>query len=348
MTPTFTILLAINRPPVFLPYAVESVLAQTVKEFELFVVCDGPPVDTIDCAQEQARRDPRIKVVAFPKGERFGEAHLHNVLMTASGRYIAHIEDDDLWFPTHLGELEKLLQTADFGHVMHVWAKPDESIEMLPFDLAIPEFRQRMLDEKFNRFGFSVCGYRLDAYRRLTEGWAPGQKGLWPDLNMWRKFLRRDDFKFGTRMAVTGLVLAGGFRRQLSFPERAHESRKWLDRIFDEREREHIVEAAWRSVVRKELQAEYDLSRSVIAHRELQAKLEGAPQAAEGDLSRSIIAHRELQAKLEGALQAERDLSREVQAELERMLNSNSWRITKPLRTAKAVVRGAIRALWRQ
>ena len=62
--------------------------------------------------------------------------------------------------------------TVDFGHVMHVWAKPDESIEMAPLDLAKAECRQRMLDEKFNRFGFSVCGYRLDAYRRLTEGWA--------------------------------------------------------------------------------------------------------------------------------------------------------------------------------
>jgi hypothetical protein len=126
---------------------------------------------------EHALRDPRIKVLVFPKAERW-EAHLHNALMAASGRYIAHIEDDDLWFPTHLEELEKLLQIADFGHLMHVWAKPDESIKMLESDLRIPEFRQRMLDEKYNRFGFSVCGYRRDAYRRLPEGWAPRQNGF--------------------------------------------------------------------------------------------------------------------------------------------------------------------------
>jgi glycosyltransferase involved in cell wall biosynthesis len=177
-TPTFTILLAINRPPAFLPFAIESVLAQTVEEFELFVVCDGAPVETIHCAREHAGRDPRVKVFDFPKGERLGEGHLHNALMAASGGYVAHIEDDDLWFPNHLEELEKLLQTADFGHLMHVFAKPDDSVEMLLSDLAIMRFRQRMLDEKFNRFGFSVCGYRLDAYRRLPDGWAPGPKGL--------------------------------------------------------------------------------------------------------------------------------------------------------------------------
>ena len=255
-TPTFTILLAIIRPPVFLPFAIESVLAQTVKEFELFVVCDGAPVETIHCAREHAGRDPRIKVFDFPKGERFGEGHWHKALMTASGRYVAHIEDDDLWFPTHLEELEKLLQTADFGHLMHVCAKPDDSIEMLLSDLAIMGFRQRILDEKFNRFGFSVSGYRLDAYRRLPDGWAPGPKGFWPDLNMWRKFLRRDDLRFGTRMAVTALVLASRFRSQMSLDEKAQDCRKWLDRILDERERAKIVKSAWRSTVNKELQLE--------------------------------------------------------------------------------------------
>jgi glycosyltransferase involved in cell wall biosynthesis/regulator of replication initiation timing len=262
VTPRFTILLAVVRPPTLLPFAVESVLAQTVEEFELFVICDGAPVETIDCAREHARRDPRIKVLVFPKGERIGEAHLHNALLAASGRYVAHIEDDDLWFPAHLEEMEQLLRIADFGHLMHVWAKPNESIEMLPSNLARPEFRQRMLEEKFNRFGFSVCGYRLEAYRRLLpEGWAPGPKGLWPDLNMWRKFLRRDDMKFGTRMAVTALVLAGGFRAEMSLEERARESRKWLDRIFDEAERAKIIESAWRSGVNQQLQAECELSK---------------------------------------------------------------------------------------
>ena len=262
MTPRFTILLGVTRPPTLIPLVVESVLAQSVEEFELFVVGDGAPIETIDWAQERARHDPRIKVFAFPKGERFGEAHWHNALTAASGLYVAHIEDDDLWFPTHLEELQRLLETCDFGHLMHVWAKPDGSIEMLPFDLAMPEYRRRMLEEKFNRFGFSVCGYRLDAYRRLyPEAWAPGPKGVWTDLNMWRKFLRRDDLQFGTRMVVTALVLPSWFRVQMSLEERARETRKWLDRILDQRERGNIIESAWRSIVRQELKLELQLNR---------------------------------------------------------------------------------------
>jgi hypothetical protein len=101
-------------------------------------------------------------------------------------------------------------------------------------------------------------------------------------------------------MVVTALVLASVFRAQ--FEERARDSRKWLDRILDERERAKIVESAWRSIVNKELQAEFELNKNALSHAETQAKLE-------------------------------------------RVLNSSSWRITQPLRTATRTVRHSIQAL---
>jgi succinoglycan biosynthesis protein ExoW len=260
-TPSFTVLLAVHRPPVFLPCAIESVLGQTIGDFELAIVCDGAPAETVECARRYAERDPRVKVSVFPKGERFGEAYWHKVLSEASSRYVAHIEDDDLWFPSHLEEMERLLLTADFGNLLHVWAMPDGSLETLPADLTSPKFRQRMLDQRFNRFGFSVCGYRLDAYRRLPEGWTPAPKGVWPDLHMWRKFLRQEDLRCDTRMAITALVLAHHLWPNASLEERAHESRKWFDRILDEHERAKIVETAWRSIVDRELQAEIRLAK---------------------------------------------------------------------------------------
>src|SRR4051812_15099080 len=186
--PLATILLPVVRPPVLLPNAIECALAQTVREFELFVVCDGAPRETIECAHMFARRDPRVKVEAFPKGERIGEAHLHTVLGRASGTFVAYLEDDDLWFPNHLAELASILSTSDFGNTIHVTTHPDQRIEALPCDLSDSRFRQRFLDEVFNRFGYSVCGHRIDAYRRLPEGWATTPLGMYPDLHMWRKF----------------------------------------------------------------------------------------------------------------------------------------------------------------
>ncbi len=42
-SPLFTVLLPVIRPPALLPYAIESVLAQSERDFVLCVIGDGPP-----------------------------------------------------------------------------------------------------------------------------------------------------------------------------------------------------------------------------------------------------------------------------------------------------------------
>lgn len=254
--PIFSVILAVHRPPICLPFAIRTIQAQTLDDFELFIVCDGAPDETIACAEHYAGFDPRIRVLNFPKAPGWGEIHWHAALSQATGRYVAHIEDDDLWFPNHLAELKTLLDEVDFGHVIHTWAMPDGRVVALPADLGSESFRRKLLEEKFNRIGFSVCGYRLEAYRRLAEGWAPTPPGVWIDLHMWRKFLARDDMKIGTRMAITALVLMNVMRKRKSMKTRARESEKWFARVSDEEERAKLVEAAWRSIVNKELEHE--------------------------------------------------------------------------------------------
>jgi glycosyltransferase involved in cell wall biosynthesis len=268
-----TVLLPVIRPPYFLPNAIERVLAQTVREFELFIVCDGAPPETIECAHDFARRDSRVKVFTFPKGRRVGEAHRHTALTNASGNFVAYLEDDDLWFPNHLEELEKLLLTVDFGHTIHVTGHTDGNLESLMCDIGNEDFRQRFLDDLFNRFGYSFCGHRLDAYRRLPEGWAPTPVGMWPDLHMWRKFLRMSEFKFGTRMAITAVSLPGFMREHMSVEERVREAGVWVSRIVDEHERANIVEGAWRSAVGKEIQREEEILEIESSFREAKAAL---------------------------------------------------------------------------
>lgn len=249
MSCLFTILLPIIRPPVMLPFAIESVLAQSISDFELFVVCDGAPPETIACGRDYARRDSRVEVFPFPKGQRHGETHRHTVLARAAGRYVAQIADDDLWFPNHLAELERLLSKADFGNLLHVFLHPDGRVEILPGDIGLPETRQRMLTEKFNLFGPTVAGYRLEAYRSLPEGWAPAPADVWSDLHMWRKFFRMENFVFATRAEVTAVVFATPERLNATLEQRQDENRAFLARIRDPGRRNEIVQAAWHSLL---------------------------------------------------------------------------------------------------
>jgi glycosyltransferase involved in cell wall biosynthesis len=308
--PRFTVLLPVHRPPAMLPYAIETVLDQTLADLELFVICDGAPETTVARAQEYAARDSRVTVLAFPKGERHGEAHRHRALGRAGGEFVAHICDDDLWFPDHLAELARLLSAVDFGHVLHTQVRSDGGVEALPADLEDPLLREQFLGEAYNRFGPTFAGYRLDTYRRLPEGWAPAPPTTATDLHMWRKFLRCAGLRHGTRMAITAIHFPTPGREHMSLEDRARENHLWLTRLRETREREMVVHMAWRSIVDQALRAERE-----------QVRLIGLHSAARDELARFTATRHELEATLRAVLQ------------------SRSWRLTAPLRAGLAAAR---------
>jgi glycosyltransferase involved in cell wall biosynthesis len=361
MTPQFTILLPITRPPIFLPHGIETVLAQTVAEFELFVICDGAPRETVVCAESFARRDPRVKVRAFAKDPLHGESLRDLVLREASGRFVAYLEDDDLWFPDHLEELGKTLESADFGHTIHVTVSPLGSVEALPSDLRIAEFRQLFLDDLFNRFGLTVCGHRMDAYRKLSEGWAPTPFGIWPDLHMWRKFFSVQEFRFDTRMKITAVTLPNWIRQNMTPEELTAESRSWLLRVSDPEKRATIVEAAWRSTVDKEIKQELDFQKTRAELRAAEFELAYLREAhlaeqhghsiqtlidTQSELARISTAYAVIQGTLAHwtkRWEAERikmDLDMEtLQRQHDCLVQSRSWRLTRPFRALGKVGR---------
>lgn len=222
-------LLPVHRPPAMLPLAIESVLAQTVTDFDLVVICDGAPPETAACAAEYAARDVRVRVLDLPKGERHGEAHRHRVLAEADEverPLVAQLADDDLWFPEHLAELDRLLAEVDFGNLLQARLTPDGAVAVHHGDLADPRTRERMRTERFNFFGPSVAGYRLAAYRRLVHGWEPAPPDLWSDLYMWRAFLDTPGLRLATRFSVQGVSLPAAERTDADLAERAAESRR--------------------------------------------------------------------------------------------------------------------------
>lgn len=247
----FTILLPVHRDINLLPFSVESVLSQTVKAFELFIICDGVPVEISECANNFAKQDSRVRVFNFPKGKRFGEAYRHHALMQANGQFVAGIGDDDLWFPNHLEEMEKLLCDVDFGNLFQTEIKSDGKFSGVPADLGDAKFINKMLNHKFNFFGPSACGYRLSAYRKLREGWSPAPKDIWVDLYMWRKFLSTKGLKFGSRFAITSLHFSSELRKTISAKDREKELRNWALKIKSPLERDRISQQVLKICVQR-------------------------------------------------------------------------------------------------
>jgi glycosyltransferase involved in cell wall biosynthesis len=86
----------------FVSAAIESVLRQTRKDFELLVWDDGSTDRSVEIARGYADRDPRVRVVV---GEHRGHSHsMHDAYAQTTGTYMATVDSDDLLAETALEE----------------------------------------------------------------------------------------------------------------------------------------------------------------------------------------------------------------------------------------------------
>lgn len=118
MTPAVSILIATYNRSAVLRCAIESVLHQTVTDWELRVTGDGCTDDSADVVA--SFNDPRIHWYNLP--ENSGSQGVPNAYGIAAARapYIAHLGHDDLWYPTHLEHLLRAIQEtdADFANTL--------------------------------------------------------------------------------------------------------------------------------------------------------------------------------------------------------------------------------------
>ena len=88
-----------NRPD-YVERAIESVRAQTFRDWELIVVDDGSAAETCAVLKPLALQDKRIRVLRIAN---CGTAAARNRgLEKASGKYVAFLDDDDEWLPEML------------------------------------------------------------------------------------------------------------------------------------------------------------------------------------------------------------------------------------------------------
>ncbi len=84
----------------FLGQAVESVLAQSHRDFELILINDGSTDGTLALAQSYAQRDKRITIITHANMG-MGRS-LNDAMRWARGDWIARLDADDLMTPKRL------------------------------------------------------------------------------------------------------------------------------------------------------------------------------------------------------------------------------------------------------
>lgn len=109
----------------FVAESIESVLAQTYKNWELLFVDDCSTDDTLLTVGLFAEKDKRIKVCQNVKNS--GAAVSRNTaLRNARGRWIAFLDSDDLWEPTKLERQIKFMEENGYAFSYHDYIEMDE------------------------------------------------------------------------------------------------------------------------------------------------------------------------------------------------------------------------------
>jgi glycosyltransferase involved in cell wall biosynthesis len=236
----FTVILPTHDHVDTLWFSIESVLAQTVRDFELIVVGDGAPPRTAEIVAAIAERDPRVRYVSNPKGERHGELSRHAALQHARGCYVAYQCDDDLWFPDHLETLAGLLADHDLAHSMQIDVTPEGHADTVMFDARNDANALKRMRRNEVGFGLASGGHTIAAYRRLPYGWRPAPKAIHSDLHFWLQFLDEPWCRYGVHR-WPDVVHSAGVPPRWTASRRAAELAGIAARLGDPVWREQLV-----------------------------------------------------------------------------------------------------------
>lgn len=108
----FSVIIPVYKVEKYIAATVQSVLQQTYKEFELLIIDDGSPDQSVEICQQFT--DPRIKII---RQQNRGLAGARNTgIRQAQGEYLAFLDGDDLWLPQklekHLAHLENSIDVG--------------------------------------------------------------------------------------------------------------------------------------------------------------------------------------------------------------------------------------------
>src|SRR5258708_10689029 len=187
------VLLPTHRRPHTLRFAIDSVLAQTHRDFLLHIVGDGCPDETESIVRGVG--DPRIRFHRFPKAPGFGYGLRNGVLRATTAPFIAYMTDDDLWFPDHLEQGLSHLRREELSLVAFRSCHVTHPGRLDPHFFAFDWRSRRPSTLLRNLFmGSAECLHRRDVFDRA---------GYWND-----SLSRFGDREFYHRVRTSGLRTA--------------------------------------------------------------------------------------------------------------------------------------------
>ncbi len=164
--PAITVILPAYNGATYLEESVESILSQTVSDFELIAINDGSTDNTFDILQGYSKKDQRVVLIDNP-GNIGLIATLNRGLSLSRGRFIARQDADDVSLPHRFEQqLAYFDRNPDVGLVGSTMDAVDEAgrrLEIYRFPETDLEIRFRLL------FNCSFCHTSVMVRKELLD-----------------------------------------------------------------------------------------------------------------------------------------------------------------------------------
>ncbi|WP_217426440.1 glycosyltransferase family 2 protein [Candidatus Methylobacter favarea] len=346
-SPLITIIVRTKNRSVLLQEALQSICEQTYPKLEIIVVNDGgDDISEIICPFNQAD----INIIPLQFSKNLGRAKAANAgLDKAAGKYIAFLDDDDWLEPEHIRQLLELLENplyayciAAYSSVRCIDQETGELIKLFnqPYNPATLKlenyvpihavlFHRRVID--------SPVGCRFDEAFELFEDW-----DFWLQLQAYGSFIWNEKVTANYRV-ISGLSGEGVFSDESRSLKALHALvEKWRHKWSTP----EIIEIIAHARLVNRLLEKTESLRFGLAQDKQQLALQLSAANQEIENIKSVLEKTEslrfglAQDKQQLALQlsaANQELEN-IKEDKELLLNSLSWRMTKPLRALRGML----------
>ena len=186
----------------FLHKTINSIINQTIKNWELIIVDDCSPDNSNEVIKSYIAKNSQIKLIQLEKN--MGPSAARNRgIKESKGRYIAFLDSDDIWASDKLEQQLNFMNKKDadisFTAYNLISEKQDERIGVFN----IPEKINYLQLLKNNVIGCSTVIYDT---KNLGKVFFPEIKKR-QDYALWLLILRKVDFAYGLNEPLTDYML---------------------------------------------------------------------------------------------------------------------------------------------
>ena len=218
-SPQVTVLLPVYNSVATLAEAVESILSQSFRDFELLVVNDGSTDGSLALLEQFSARDSRMRVIS--QENRGIVAALNLGISEARGEFIARMDGDDISYPERLFmQAERLTQQPSLALLGSFYVElPSGTRCSMPTGHSVVS---RWLRDSGNAFVHSSVMMRTSVCRSLG-----GYRGVFPhceDYDLWLRIVEKHQVDNMAEYLV-------GYRRHSASISHRHLEQQFLSAI---------------------------------------------------------------------------------------------------------------------